>query len=458
MVETVFATARMEGDFHISSVDGIADKQTQPPVGIAICLPQIDKQISCDGGVTFVDDLGFTVNNDGGQTEFCAGWNAFDGMLAEDVIVRYNVKNNGTANVFNCVVTDSNGAITMPINVGNLAPGAESGNIDRTNACTETLDDSEPNTATVTCDCVDDVNTELTASAFDSAEFDCQTPGLSVNKICDPQDGTSNAVNITVTNNGTADLENCTVTDEVFLDDPSCLDPVIGTGTAVTVNPDTFDLAAGDPAQNVTGSVANLLEDACNTTSVTCVIVDSGGKRITSDDEDLCETPGEGCLTRTPGFWKNHPQVTDDFIPLTSCGVLLDTTKKVTQDMCINANEAKAANTSPQQLQIIRQCAAANLNTAATLEGGGDCGSDIAGINEMIANCCNDPDSVCRSGLSGQAIGDSGCIEQIDAFNNSVDTLLPFGPFDPPGKVQPKECQASSKDKTVNPGRTLGPQ
>jgi hypothetical protein len=379
-------------------------------------------------------------------------------MPAEDVVVRYAVKNDGTTNLFNCVVTDSNGAITMPINLPDLAPGAESDDFDRTNACTEDLDNGEPNTATVTCDCVDDVNTELTASAFDSAEFDCQTPGLAVNKVCDPQDGTTNDVLITVTNNGTADLEDCVVTDRIFLDDPSCLDPEIGNATPVPVVPDLFDLDAGDPAQNVTGTVSNLLEDACNKVSVTCEIVDSGGKEITSDDEDLCETPGEGCLTRTPGFWKNHPQVTDDFIPVTSCGVLLDTTKKVTQDMCINANEAKAANTSPQQLQIIRQCAAANLNTAATLGGGGDCGSDIAGINEMIANCCNDADSVCRSGLSGQAISSSGCIEQIDAFNNSIDTLLPFGPFNPPGKAQPSECKASSKDKTVNPGRTLGPQ
>src|SRR5206468_10460004 len=60
-------------------------------------------------------------------------------------------------------------------------------------------------------------------TAFDQAKFQCLTPGLAVTKECKVQaaDGT-NEVDVTLMNTGTADLQNCVVTDKVFPNDPTC--------------------------------------------------------------------------------------------------------------------------------------------------------------------------------------------------------------------------------------------
>jgi hypothetical protein len=44
-----------------------------------------------------------------------------------------------------------------------------------------------------------------------------------------------------------------------------------------------------------------------------------------------------------------------------------------TEDICSVGRDAQTLNFFPQQLQLERQCMAANLNVAATIEGGGDC-------------------------------------------------------------------------------------
>src|SRR5438094_8100636 len=83
--------------------------------------------------------------------------------------------------------------------------------------CSDTLDASEPDTATVSCFCTADRNANFVATARESASFDCQTPGLVVTKECALRDTNGNsAVTITVQNTGTAGLENCTVTDRNF--------------------------------------------------------------------------------------------------------------------------------------------------------------------------------------------------------------------------------------------------
>src|SRR5207244_13246760 len=80
-------------------------------------------------------------------------------------------------------------------------------------ACSATLSAAEPDKATVTCDCTPTPG-EVQATAFDEANFQCQTPGLTVTKECALRDTNSNsAVAITVTNTGPADLATCVVTD-----------------------------------------------------------------------------------------------------------------------------------------------------------------------------------------------------------------------------------------------------
>src|SRR5205823_11600270 len=165
--------------------------------------------------------------------------------------------------------------------------------------CSDTLDASEPDTATVSCFCTADKNANFVATAKDSASFDCQTPGLVVTKDCATTDATSgnNAITITVQNTGTADLENCGVTDTNFTDAacPASGDPT-GTSSAVAVSPSTIASLAHGAAAPVTGTVS-VTKDSCNTATVTCEIkgsVDPNNpghqKTLTATAKDTCET------------------------------------------------------------------------------------------------------------------------------------------------------------------------
>lgn len=97
-----------------------------------------------------------------------------------------------------------------------------------------------------------------------------------------------------------------------------------------------------------------------------------------------------------------------------------------------------------QQLQLVRQCMAANLNLAASQAGGGSCGG---AVEARIAECCA---SLCNSGAAGNAISNSMCIEDIDEFNNSADSLAPYGSFLSPGPADPASCKSSRGNGWVN--------
>jgi hypothetical protein len=211
--------------------------------------------------------------------------------------------------------------------------------------------------------------------------------------------------------------------------------------------------------------------EACNTATVTCEIVGSVDpssglpKTITAVADDLCEPCGAGCLTRTPGFWGTHPHVAEKFLPLTSCGITIDNTYAWTpgstaEDMCSSGRDFKENDTSPQQLQLIRQCMAAHLNIAATVAGQGSCEGSYPNINNIINSCCEDlcPGNASTGGATKQEITSSGCIGLLDAFNNLNDTLDPYGAFIRPGPAQPGECREANGNGYVNPGRYLGPR
>jgi hypothetical protein len=166
-------------------------------------------------------------------------------------------------------------------------------------------------------------------------------------------------------------------------------------------------------------------------------------------DLDRSPCDGGGCLTRTPGFWGTHPHVTAQYLSLESCGLTIDSTlprsiASATEDMCISGQDAKGAKTSMQQLQLVRQCMAANLNLAASRAGGGSCDGTI---EARIAECCS---SLCNSGAAGNTISNSMCIEDIDEFNNSADSLAPYGSFLSPGPADPASCKSSRGNGWVN--------
>jgi hypothetical protein len=179
-----------------------------------------------------------------------------------------------------------------------------------------------------------------------------------------------------------------------------------------------------------------------------------GSGTLNIDSGDLDSTY-DLCATRTAGFWGNHPLFTGEHLT-ESCGLPLVSIGIAIEDLCFSGKDFKQNYTSPEQLQLIRQCAAANLNLEATVDGGGNCDPlTLARIHE----CCNATESVCNSGKTPTDILNSGCIEDIDAFNKSMDTLEP-DPFEGAGKADSSYCKEKRGDGVVNSGfgRTLGPE
>src|SRR5213076_993936 len=266
------------------------------------CSVKVDKQIKCGAG-PFID-VGFVTNNEDG-TASCLGWNAFTvngtSVAAEALTVQYVAQNTGGTGLFSCTVTDSNTAISSTaVSIGNVAQGGTSNPVPINTTCSDTLDAQEPDTATVSCFCTADLNPNFVTTAKDTASFDCQTPGLTVTKDCALRDTNGNsAVTITVQNTGTAELANCVVTDTNFTDAacPASGSPS-GASSAVAVIPSTIaSLAAGATAPSVTGTIAGLTQNSCNTTAVTCEIVGSvdpanpsARKKLTATAKDTCET------------------------------------------------------------------------------------------------------------------------------------------------------------------------
>src|SRR5207253_2177404 len=154
------------------------------------CSVKVDKQIKCGAG-PFVD-VGFVTNNEDG-TASCLGWNAFTlngtSTAAETLTVQYVAQNTGGTALFGCTVTDSNTAIS----IGDVAQGGTSSPVPVNKTCSDTLDASEPDTATLSCFCTADRNPNFVATAKDSASFDCQTPGLVLTKECALRDTNGNS-------------------------------------------------------------------------------------------------------------------------------------------------------------------------------------------------------------------------------------------------------------------------
>lgn len=432
-------------------------------VEVQTCAVLINKEVSCDGGTTWFDMNGLVTSNEDGTNAPCS---AFYG---EDILVRYQVRNDGTSGLFACEFNESNPLINGDGAIdGNIPAGTTIGPVDAAPVvqCSEDLEDGEPNTASVNCFCTDDLNPDFMASAFDSADFECepQLPTIGINKECvdeDPTDG-SNEITVTLTaTEGDLDIE-CDVTDEIYLDDPDCPADV-GAGTPIALSPTNPVLVPAGSSVDLTAVIAPLSADACNTATADCFIVNPDGADILLapvSDDAVCPGTGEGCLTRTPGFWGTHPHVTELFLPLDNCGITIGEVEgglpgSATEDMCSVGRDPKTNSTSNQQVQLVRQCMAAELNIAASADGDGNCFSQDPSLAALMAECCED---LCTSGANGSTISGSTCIERLDAFNNSVDTLDSYGPFLSPGPADPTYCKDSKNNGFLNPGRNYGPK
>src|SRR5438874_2722757 len=309
-----------KGVLHDSAIDDPFVRINDLSVNVRTCVAKVDKQVSCGGGLSF-HDVGLVTSDEDGHTDVCFGWNAFTingtSIPGEAVQVRYVVANAGTADLLTCSITEGNAGFPTTVSVGSLA-GACVADVDCGNAqatcvngacvitsgansatCSATLSAAEPDTATVTCDCTSTPG-EVQATAFDEASFECQTPGLTVTKVCAEGDvNGNNAITITAENTGTADLENCTITDTNFTDAgcPASGDPT-GTSAPVAVSPSTIASLAHGSMATATGTAAGLTNESCNTATVTCEIkgsVDANNpghqKTLTGKANDTCEVP-----------------------------------------------------------------------------------------------------------------------------------------------------------------------
>ena len=155
------------------------------------------------------------------------------------------------------------------------------------------------------------------------------------------------------------------------------------------------------------------------------------------------EQNGSDCLTRTIGFWGTHPWITNDFDPVTVCGKSLS---------CNGEDDGKSNHSCPagfcdsvmeglgsiggedpknsSYISMIKQLTAAKLNLNATADKapGATCSSwtyQGMTIQQWIAYCDNTSSSPGQSNMCNQGkatISNSGCIEALNAFNNSDDT------------------------------------
>lgn len=251
----------------------------------------------------------------------------------------------------------------------------------------------------------------------------CLTPNFNVSKQCDVNTDTNDATfTVTAQNTGEVALENCVATDSLFT---GGLCPPSGNSSVQVLNPAApFGLPV--PGSQVLTGGATLTTDSCNTVSVTCQAAGTG-ESITRTAEASCPftPPNEGCLTRTPGFWGTHPHITDNFLPLTVCGVEINNVNagngnSAIEAMCSVGKDGKIMG--PQETQLVRQCMAASLNVAASAALEGNCNADFPGTNALLAACCGS-ESVCAGDvIDGFSVED--CITRLDTFNNqSADTL-----------------------------------
>ncbi len=188
--------------------------------GCADCQFDVDKQISCDGGWNWVD-VGF---NDG-VIDGCEA--EHDGQLIK---ARYLARNPSGLLLENCFLSDSNYVLQNDPPIGDLPPGFE-GIVWETipRQCNDELDELEPDTATVVCECAGE---EVVGT--DQAWFDCRDCDVDVDRqvSCDGgvtwqdmgwRDGTSQGctasegetvkVRYLARTRSIKTLENCTLTD-----------------------------------------------------------------------------------------------------------------------------------------------------------------------------------------------------------------------------------------------------
>jgi hypothetical protein len=187
----------------------------------------------------------------------------------------------------------------------------------------------------------------------------------------------------------------------------------------------------------------------------TSVVLSCGGTTTSSTSSTTTTTAPPLCLSRTPGFWGNHPFLITggdprslDLLPLDVCGTPLTSvaafsTVSTTEAICSVGTDGKILG--QQETQLIRQCTAALLNVKTTEVLGGSCEGAFLGLTDLLDACC-DGDSVCTGAtVPGFTVG--SCSDQVDAFNSTESNTITF-PFDT-GPADSSICRASKGNGVV---------
>jgi hypothetical protein len=381
-------------------------------------------------------------------------------------------------------LTDTNVLVSSTSNppegsVNTTFTSGQSQTINATDPCNPALNTAETNgdTAALKCTCAPLNNNEkvVDVSATDSALFACQQPALQLSKTCAPQASGTSLVTVTASNSGGANFTGCAVTD-AYDTDVSCPQTPPG-ANSVSLTPDvsnpgldpaSFPLNASGSAK-FDGSISGLTANACNLASVTCNV---GATQITASAQATCPVT-KGCETRTPGFWKNRPGLSQEVITgaggfVKSCGLELDNTLaapsdcSTTVDMCQLGTVAHDLNIDPVQSNLIFQCAAAALNLAVTTQDGGSCGTTLPGSDLTFDQCCGDLGTcatgdlltlnACQMAVSNFNAMFENCPDPSNPLCTSSSTLLSS-----PGPANPNACQSTRKTGDfVNDAAGLG--
>lgn len=124
--------------------------------------------------------------------------------------------------------------------------------------------------------------------------------------------------------------------------------------------------------------------------------------------------------TRTPGFWKNHPAATAQFLPVEFCG-------EAVTDVCAAVALLGANGGGLDAFK--RHATAAQLNCAAF-----GCPADVQAVIDAGNAACD----------GGGAFGFGAAADELDFYNNSGDDLASGLA---PGPADPKFCSAPKAAK-----------
>jgi hypothetical protein len=238
----------------------------------------------------------------------------------------------------------------------------------------------------------------------------------------------------------------------VFGPFPCVMPDIVGGATAAVVGSGVLADGFDSPFDIFkTIAVAITTTSTTSTTSSTTTTTSSTTTTSTTTTSSTTTTLPPLCLSRTPGFWGNHPFLITgsdprslDLLPLEVCGTTLDNTDSgsdtsTTEAICSVGTDGKILGS--QLTQLVRQCTAALLNVAASTELGGDCEGAFPEVD--FAGCCG-PDSACTGGGT-LSVGE--CLGQIGGFNESESDTLSF-PFTT-GPANSRECRASKGNGVV---------